>query len=206
MVNPWGDELRNTDHRLILGVPQSGKTTYAKKVVSSARRVIYFDPQGDFEDTRGARIVTVEDWPAKSFFDERYFRLVVQAGRNDEFDVSEEFVYVARRVREIGNLVLLADEVGDYNKGKAERALKMLHRNGHKQGIVTVFVSQRAVDIPLGCRATATRVDSFLQDSEEDLDAIRKVYDPGSPGYSERVRAWQPHRPPVTWQRKRLYA
>lgn len=205
MSGPWGPKLGLPEHRLVIGVPQSGKTTFARALASGARRAIYFDPGGDFETLPGATVVDVEHWPPSRFFSERYFRLVVRAGRDDSRDVSDEFVYVARRAREIGNVVLLADEVGDYNRGAAERALKMMHRNGHKQGVVTIFVSQRAVDIPLGCRATATHVHSFLQDSEEDLEVMRAVYDPGEPGFSARVRAWKPGDPPVTWQRRLLY-
>jgi len=206
MAGVYGPDLKRGDHRLVIGVPGSGKSYYAIRLVAKAHRVIYFDTTGELEEeVRHATVCDVEHWPSAKVTREPYFRIVVRAEQSHERDVGDEFVYVAQRARDIGDLVLYADEVGDYNRGPAERALKMMHRNGHKQGVVTVFVSQRAVDIPLGCRATATRVDSFLQDSEDDLKALREVYDPGSPGFAERVRAWQPKQPPITWERKQLY-
>lgn len=205
MSGPWGPLLSCPDHILVIGVPQSGKTTHAKRLAATAPRVVYFDPSGDYEDVRGRTLVTVQRWPGREFTQRTHFRIVVRAGRSPHVDVADEFVYVAERVREIGPVVLLADEVGDYNKGPAERALKGLHRNGHHDGVVTLYVSQRAVDIPLGCRATATEVRSFLQDNEDDLDALRKAYDPGHPGYAAKVRAWEPGQRPVIWRRKKLY-
>lgn len=205
MSGVYGPELERGDHRLVIGVPGSGKTYYAVRLVAKARRVIYFDPAGEFEGVRGAIVCDVDTWPSSEVTQQSHFRVVVRAEQSGERDVGDEFVYTAQRARAIGDCVLLADEVGDYNRGPAERALKMMHRNGHKQGVVTVFVSQRAVDIPLGCRATATHVASFLQDNEQDIDALRDVYDPGSPGFSERVRRWKPYQPPVTWERKKLY-
>jgi hypothetical protein len=201
--DPWGPDLHLGEHRLVVGVPGSGKTCYARRVVRRAHRVIYFDPGGDYDQTPGAEVVTVHRWPSRSYFRQEYFRLVVEV--DPESETGDQFVWVAQRAREVGNLVLLCDEVGDYNRGPAERALKNLNRNGHKRGIVTVYVSQRAMEIPLGARASATRVDSFLQDSEDDLDTLHDLYDPSEPGFSERVRAWTPHHPPVTWQRRQLY-
>ncbi len=205
MPGVYGPELANGDHRLVIGVPGAGKTYFARKLVSRAHRVIYFDPTGEYEAVRRAIIVDPPDIPVEGLRTEKFFRLVVKAGRSDERDVNEEFVFVAQCARAITRCVLLADEVGDYNRGRAETSLKRLHRNGHKQGVVTIFVSQRAVDIPLGCRATATRVDSFLQDNEDDLRALHEIYDPGSPGFADRARAWDAYDPPVTWQRRSLY-
>jgi hypothetical protein len=201
----WGPDLHLGDHIIVIGVPGSGKTTHTRKLVARAPRVIYFDPAGDFEGVPGATVIDVEHWPVARFFREHYFRLVVRAERSPARNVEDEFVYVSERAREIGTLVLVADEVGDYNRGPAADALKRLHRNGHKRGLVTVLVSQRAVDIPLGCRATATRVESFLQDSEEDLRTMREMFDPSEPEFSSKVRAWKPGTPPVRWQRRRLY-
>lgn len=201
----YGPDLERGDHIIVLGVPLSGKTTFAERLVRKARRLLVFDPGGDWESMRGAMVVRPADLDALPALKDRWFRVVVQAGRDTGYDVAEEFEYTARMARDAGDLVLVADEVGDYKRGAGERALVAMHRNGHKQGVVTVYVSQRAVDIPLGARATATRVYSFLQDSEDDLAALHESYDPSAPHFSDRVRAWKAGDPPVVWKRRQLY-
>lgn len=204
-MTPHG-RLRLPQHRIVLGVPQSGKTRFARSIVLDAARLVVFDPAGDWEDLPYARRIYPHELEDRSILRGERLRVVVMAGRDENFDLGDELVYTVRACKEARDLVFVADEVSLYNRGPAARALGHLHMNGHKWGIVSVLVSQRMVGIPLDCRATATHVHSFLQDSEEDLTEIRRVYDPGSPGYSERVRAWQPHTPPITWKRRKLYA
>lgn len=208
-MQPWG-RLRLPQHRIVLGVPQTGKTTFARRLASPAARLVVFDPPGDWEDLRLARVVAPSDLPAVlppvvAGRHPAMCRIVVKAGRDEDYDIGDELVHVVRACKRAEDVLLVCDEVSLYNRGKAARALGHLHMNGHKWGIVTILVSQRAVGIPLDCRATATHVHSFLQDSEEDLTTLREVYDPGCPGFSERVRAWKPGEPPVTWSRRRLY-
>jgi hypothetical protein len=202
-MRPWG-RLQPPDHVVVLGVPQSGKTTFARRYLAAADRGIVFDPGHDYTGIPGVTVARPEKWPRPAFFAQDTWKIVVPGPVGDG-DVVEEFCYVVSRAREIRNLLLVCDEVGDYSVGAGARALRNLHRNGHKQGIVTVLVSQRAVDIPLGARATATKVLSLLQDSEQDLEALHEVYDPSCPGFSDRVREWQPGEPPVVWERKPLW-
>lgn len=207
----YGDQgLDLPQHRIVLGVPQSGKTTYAARLIARARRVVVFDPTGDYESLFPKwRVVSPPELADRRVLEGegtyRILRLIVAGGRNEDFDIAEEFVYTVKRCKEAGDLVLVADEVSLYKHGPALGALRSLHMNGHKWGIVTVLVSQRAVGIPLDCRATATHCHSFLQDSEDDLAALEEHYDPSHPGYAAKVRAWQPGEPPVTWERRKLY-
>lgn len=206
-----GPYLRLPEHRVILGVPQSGKTTYAAELVARARRVVVFDPTGDYESLFPRwRVVSPPELEDPQVLEGegkyRVLRVIVAAGRSEEYDLAEELVYTWARVKEAGDLVFVADEVSLYKYGRALGALRSMHMNGHKWGIVTVLVSQRAVGVPLDCRATATHVHSFLQDSEDDLDALADSYDPSHPGYSDEVRNWKPGEPPVTWKRRKLYS
>jgi len=210
MPGVYGPDLGLPEHRIILGVPQSGKTTYAAELVRRALRVCIFDPTGDYEAIfprwRTVSPAELED-PDILEGEGKYriARVIVQAARDEDFDVADEFVYTVKRCKEARDLVLVADEVSLYKHGQALAALRSLHMNGHKWGIVTILVSQRAVGIPLDCRATATHCHSFLQDSEDDLEALSEQYDPSHPGYAEEVRAWEPGEPPVTWERRALY-
>jgi hypothetical protein len=164
-----------------------------------------FDPGRDYDHLPGCDVRSVEYWPDNDYFKQKMFRLVIVPSESSDIDIVDEFVYTVARAREIGNLLLVCDEVGDYSKGPGVRALTKLHRNGHKLGIVTILISQRAVDIPLGARATATQVDSFLQDNEQDLQQLHEMYDGSHPGYSDKVRQWKPKDGPVTWKRRTLY-
>lgn len=203
MPQPFGD-LHVRAHELYLGVPGSGKTTLAKARVASARRVVFFDPAGDYE-TEGEVVYPAElEERPHTLLGGAFARVVVRAGRDEARDVAEEFEAVAsacRRVACAGGLLLVADEVGDYSLRAAE-TLTRLHRNGHHDGVASVLVSQCAVDIPLTCRRTATRVVSLLQVASADLDALEREY---GPDFATRVREWRPGSPPAVWELPTLY-
>lgn len=190
------------DHWIIVGVPQSGKTVLALRLVKACRRVVYFDPRAEYE-ARGEPIKP-SDLRSDHFAGE-WLRLTIQANRNSEIDPAVEFVHSSRIVRDgariHGSLVYVCDEIGDYAAG-AMRTLRQIHANGHKDGVVSLFVSQRAVDLPLGCRATATRVLSLLQTHPTDLQRLEDEF---GPEMRSAAQAWRPYSPPAVWTRPRLW-
>ena len=191
MTQPFGP-LDPRSHELVLGVPGSGKTYHARRRLESARRVVFFDPNGHDYDGEGERVDP--DDLVGELLGGAVVRLVVVPGD----DVVGDFVQTVAACRAAGmdgGLVLCADEVGDYAPSCAD-VLTRLHRNGHHQGVASVLVSQCAVDIPRTCRRTATRVTSLLQTASADLDALETEY---GPEFRERVARWRPGDPPAVW-------
>lgn len=197
MTQPWG-QLSHCDHVVVLGVPQSGKTTVARRLLADARRVVFFDPTGDLAG-EGERV------PAASFTVEllrgTVVRWVVEPGTDVPADFELTVAVCREGGRRFGGLVLCADEVGDYSR-QADAALQRLHRNGHHDGVASVLVSQCAVDVPYVCRRTATRVLSLLQTDPGDLDALAERF---GQDFAERVRSWRPGDAPAEWTLPTLY-
>lgn len=195
--------LNPRSHELVLGVPGSGKTHYARERVASARRVVFFDPSGDGYFGQGESVSPAELRHVPELYDGRWCRLVVIAGDGDA-EIADEFravVAACRAAARGGGLVLVADEVGDYGRS-CDRELTALHRNGHHDGVASILVSQCAVDIPKTCRRTATRVTSLLQTDAGDLEALAEQY--GQP-FADRARAWRPGSAPVVWELPTLH-
>ncbi len=203
--SPHG-RLSLPQHWIVTGVPQSGKSTLVRDMVRGVRRLVVFDPKGDYATAlRGSRVLEPADLFDRNHLAGRWLRLVLLAGRRDDLTVAEELIYTQRRCREAGRregLVLVLEELNRYQLQCVE-SLSNLHANGHGDGLVTIMVAQRAQWIPRGCRATATNVLSLLQDYQADLDELAEDY--GQP-FADRVRAWVPHSPPVEWSRRPLYA
>lgn len=191
------------DHWIIIGIPLSGKTWMARKLVSSCDRVVYFDVRAEYEEN--GRPIRPEDLQA-SDLDGQYLRLTVQAFRNPYRNVPDEFIETTRIVREgaalYGPLVYVCDEIGAYATG-AMTTLRQIHANGHKDGVVSLFISQRAVDLPLGCRATASKVMSLMQTHPTDLQRIEDEF--GRP-MREACERWRPGDEPATWVRPNLWS
>jgi hypothetical protein len=203
MASVWGNRLYLTEHVIVLGVPQSGKTYFAKRLVSSANRVVYFDPAGDYEDC--GKVIRPAELENPDLLKGKHLRLTIAANRSDDVTAAEEFIYIQRRCREAkqhGGLVLVCDEIGAY-KQEAFNSLNQMFMNGHHDLIVPVFVSQRAVHIPTDCRASATTVYSFRQESPEDMVWLMKAG--WGEDFAKRCKVWQAGQPPITYKRAPIY-
>ncbi len=200
MPQPWG-QLKPTDKVLILGLPTSGKSTLAEKLVSDAHRVCWFDPAGDY--SRPGRLTLspaeLERWP--QLLDDPHLRLVIEPETEEERDLGAEFKTVSTLVRHAGDkrgLVLVADEVGDYRAG-AEGRINWWFRRGRHHNVATVLVSQVATDIPLKARKLASRVYCLAQEHPGELDALEEVY---GHDFRVRVEAWRKYDAPVEWSQR----
>jgi adenylate kinase family enzyme len=169
---PLGDFIPG-DRIIIIGLPLSGKTYLAAKLTANVPRILYFDPYHDYNEAAGAEEISADSLIENPrVLAKGSFRYAIIPDEDDIAMQLEEVVSIARAA---GNLVLVMDEVGDY-KRNAQLVLEKLARNGRHNGLVPIYVSQVAMDIPRTVRRIATRVYSFRQEDIEDLDALSERY------------------------------
>lgn len=170
--NPTGQFVKG-DRVVIIGLPMSGKSYLAAKLTKDAPRVLYFDPFHDYAQTAGAVEISADALIERpTILNRSTFNFAIIPDEDDLALQLEEVVKVARAA---GDLVLVLDEVGDY-KREATLELEKLARNGRHNGLVPVYVSQVAMDIPRTVRRLATRVYSFRQEDKDDIDALSERY------------------------------
>ena len=210
MPGPWGPHFQLGDHVIVVGLQGTGKSYWAKRRAMAARRVVFFDPKGDYlPNGTAVSPVALED-PA--LLAKPRVRLAIQAGRDPDVDLADEFRYVVRKLRESGGepsrgglgnpgVLLVADELNLYGE-RCAMTLRQLMASGHKDGIVEVLISQRGVDAPLGCRALVTRAYAFRQKHPQDLDRLEAEF---GESFMAQARDWQAHTPPAEWQQERFY-
>ena len=184
--NPLG-QFRLGDRVIIIGLPLSGKTYLAGKLTKDVPRILFFDPYHDYKEAAKATEVKADDLikNPKMLHTSR-FRLSIIPNEDFLADQLEDCVSIARAA---GNLVFVMDEVGDYKK-EATNTLEKLARNGRHDGLVPIYVSQVAMDIPRTVRRLASQVYSFRQNDIDDLDALRERY---GDAFAEKVSRLPPH-------------
>ncbi len=202
--NPWGVLVRR-DHVVVIGMPGCGKTPFAAALAAEARRVVYFDPTGEWAPL--GEVVTGEDVraaadPQSELLAGTFMRVVVVPEDERLAEDFEATVAACRAAARFGGLVLLVDEVGDLNPACVE-TLQGLHRNGHKDGVATILVSPCASDIPKRCRDTASRVFSFFQKNHRDRQTLADEY---GDDFARRAATWRHPLPPAEWTNPTLHA
>jgi len=207
----FGPNLAWGDHVVVVGLQQTGKSTLARSLVRGARRVVYFDPKGDYaRELPRARVVAPAELEGLDGT-AKYLHLVVLAGRDPDVDIADELRYTVRKLREWSRgkgrgIVLVMDELHLYS-ASAGAQLRGLMANGHgiapdDGGIVTVLVSQRGVDLPLGCRALASRAYSLAQVHPRDLERLEDEF---GPEFRADAEAWEPGAEPAYWERRTFW-
>lgn len=215
MPQPWGDLYRR-DHILVLGTPGCGKTPFAAELVEggrtaclfgvkrAARRVVYFDPTGEWKQ-HGERVSPLDLREEPALLARQFLRLVVEPTDGDLANDFHMTVNACRAAEPHGGLVLVVDEVGDLTREGGDELLRGLHRNGHKDGVATILVSPCWTDIPARCRATASRVFSFHQSRSDDIRALTAELGRQVPEFGEHAAAWRFPQPPVAWKSPTLH-
>jgi hypothetical protein len=210
--SPHG-RLEWRDHVVVIGLQGTGKTQHVVELVRDARRVVFFDVKDEYASRlRGVRRVRPAELEDPEVLAPPRLRLAVLAGLEADVEVSAEFRYVVRKLRQSGappergglgrpGVVFVVEEV-NLLAGRADATLRQLMANGHKDGIVDVLVSQRGVDAPLGCRAMVTRAYSFKQRLPQDLDRLRSEF---GEDFAADAASWEAGDPPAYFEEERFY-
>jgi hypothetical protein len=174
-------------------MPGTGKTTLAKAFVARATRAFVVDPVGDFNLPQ----VTLSDLlDSPELLSGPDTKLALLLEEEDPQGAAQEIQAALALAQAAGDLLLVLDEVGDY-RSFAETVLGKIARKGRHAGIVSVWVSQFATDIPKTVRRAATRVYSFAQVHPDDIAALEECY---GEDFAAKVKAWESGDAPVLWR------
>jgi len=163
----------------VLGLPRYGKTRLVRDTLTAdCTRVIYHDVIGHDYYAPGRLPLSITELEAHRYMlDDEFVKLVVIArDAGDPDSLTDE---VGRIIDLIyprpGRMVVVFDEVGRHHR-KSEKILNSIFATGNHFGIVPILCSQKATDIPLGTRITASDVYSFGQHHPKELGALYDCY------------------------------
>lgn len=203
MPQPWG-ELNLGDRLVVMALPTFGKTTLCEKLAAPADRALFFSTVRDFEKPERG-VFTVEQLEAHpELLADPHSRIAVRAEATSGKPLASEvealiecLEYAGRNFDRTGRggRVVVFDEVGDYRRHLEDR-LNTVFRKGRHFGIVPIFASQVATDLPLKCRKLASRVLCLGQRHADELKELR-IY---GAGFAERVGRWAKYEPPIEWR------
>jgi hypothetical protein len=193
------------DRVIVVGQVGSGKTHWTRtEIAAPAERCVVFDPAEDPQWLAdGFRPWTVAELAAEpGLLAADNMRIVCHPRPGDFAERGSlagakgaEVETLCDLVRAAGDLVIVWDEVGDYDEEGAD-PLQRLARGSRHQGVAVVFVSQCAIEIPKRCRRQATRIVSFLQSEPSDLATLA---DKCGEAFANQARDWRKGQPPAVW-------
>lgn len=204
MTQPWGT-LNLGERITVNGLPTFGKTTLCEKLAAEAYAAIFLSTFRDFEKpSRGvATVDQLERYP--QLLAQSYSRIAVRVtsgkrGRAlaDEYARTIECVNFAGRHFDRtgkGGRIFVLDEIGDVRR-HLEDELNAVFRGGRHYGIVPVFASQVATDLPLKARKLASTAYFLGQRHNDELKEIAACY---GRDFASRVGRWRKYEPPIVW-------
>lgn len=190
--------LASRDRLLVVGKTGTGKSHWVKRQLTEwigQHRVIVFDPCDEYSQLgrKGEALgplrqrCTVEELleDTRGWMDRKDLALAVVSDGDPE-EVASDFETVADLVKHTGRLVFVAEEVGYYGEHCQSRLKAVATMYRHRE-VAAVFVSQRAIQVPLTARSQASVVVAFKQDEPDDLEALRKRCGLAVPDIADRV-------------------
>ena len=174
---------------LSIGKRGTGKSTRLKDALEAAiaagQRVVVFDVLDEYSQHGRKRSsvvlgpltrrVTVEQLADDvDLLLEEGLALAVVPESKDPEDWAADFAALLQEVEEVGDMVLVADELAVWGQfcAKAVDRAACTSRHWGNAGVALAFGSQRATGIPFTTRTQATQILSGLQDMPADLEAL----------------------------------
>jgi len=163
-----------------VGLPGSGKTYNAARMVDRCLRLILWDAMHCFNGVPGPRSNTspncaiISSVPALIVFLRAHrsgsFRVIYQPG----YKLEQEFAAVARLVLGVKNCVFFIDEVWQVCKPAwMPPALNLMSRAWGHRGICVIYTAQRPQVVAADLRENTTQWRLFTLKGQRALDALR---------------------------------
>jgi len=161
--------LKTREVIIIFGKTGSGKSYYAKKIISSFSRVIILDPMAEYEDG-----LIFEDFESLADY---YLQIVPDDFKFIcRFTNDNDINFLFRIVFEIKDLLLVCEEAEIYISpfSKQSNFLKLIRYGRHSE-ISLLLIARRASELSLDVRAQVTKLISFVQTDPNDLIKMDKL-------------------------------
>ena len=159
----------------IFGRRGTGKTYLAHKLISGKRRVLVFDPLGQFKGEREFR--TIPEL-ARHCLENRLredkvkpFALIYRPRQ-----ARAEFPFIARVACEVGALCLLAEEISwAISPARMDPAIENLIRYGRHQDVELIGISRRPAEVNRDLTANANEIYIFRTHEPRDIAYFREI-------------------------------
>lgn len=167
---------------IIVGNTGSGKSLWAKLKTRLEKKLFVYDP--------------VASYPAK-YKDKKFIDSLVDMERPTHFKVGTFDSDAAASMGSVsyvwGKNTLLLEEASTFlNKGgKIEEWLKRIIFMGRHRDCSLIMLAQRATYIPIDLRSQATRIISFRQHEEDDLDWLAGKFGKENKKFFPRLKKWE---------------
>jgi len=165
----------NSEITLILGRRGCGKTTLAKTMLAQKKRLIIFDPHGEYKIGLVAR-----DFKEFSSYllKERFNPNMKITYVIDEEDINFIFYMTCKMVYEIPDCTFVIEEIGRFvTPISFPKSFDRLIRFSRHKDISIIGITQRATDIPRILRSQANMICTFQQIESGDLKYLEKFLD-----------------------------
>lgn len=179
----------------IFGASGSGKTTKARELTKNLKRIVYFDPLGDFVNVRGAKVVNGDIAALKALIIKHYtagFKAVfIPVFGQQEKQLNDVCYFLVEMQRGYlagfhdAQITLLVDELDEgFYSGIMQRDAKngfgYLCKRGRHYGINLVGISQRTAQVDVCFRGNLSALYLFRHvdpiDTQKAMDMIGRKY------------------------------
>lgn len=158
---------------IVVGRRGCGKTTLAKNLIRSARRLIILDPMCEYNI--GIRVNNFSQFAATVLRYRFNDDVKITYFPQDELDIHYIFKRICNVIYEFKNVTFVVEELGLYMGATSFPAsFKRLVMGSRHQRVNIIGITQRATDIPRNLRSQADSVATFQQTEPGDIEYISK--------------------------------
>jgi hypothetical protein len=170
-------QLAPAERYCFVGTVGSGKSYRAAREVDGIRRVVLWQPMGDWRLGRRETVYDFEDQLDE--YRKGALRVTVEPTSYDPEEMRAEYERLCAAVYDCGALTFVSEEISLVaTPNDVPGELSRLAVRGRHRAVSMVTIGQRFAQFPLIVRGTASRVFCFRQTDPADVKGIRERFQP----------------------------